>query len=487
MDECDSICRMWVLLTGMSPAASHSTAPVQTVSGSWIPEILILIVLILINGFFSASEFSLVSLNHNKVRRMAEEGNRAAQKLLKLVSNPSGFLATIQVGVTFAGFLSSAFASDQFAQRLQFWLDPTGQNHWIKTASMVVITLILSFFSLVFGELVPKRIALQNPERMARGIAGFIHGFNIVMTPFTRLLAWSTNVVLRVLKIDPNYSEQAMTEEDLRILLDASNENGNIQVEEKEMIDNIFEFNDKEVSEIMTHRTNVVALKLEASLEETVQVCCEEKFSRIPVYEENIDNIVGILHIKDVLTYLAQPDTSRKTFELGEWIRQPYVTPETKTIDSLFREMQKERVQLAIVIDEYGGTAGIVTIEDLLEEIVGNIQDEYDEEEAEIVHQQDGSYWVDGRTALDDVAKQIADFPDPEVFEGEDFDTLAGYLLHLLDRIPEEDEHPTVTEGVLRFEVLEMDEKRISKIRIEVIPEEERVLPESEEEKEEHD
>lgn len=455
---------------GMSPASAQSTAPVQAVSGSWIPEILILVVLILINGFFSASEFSLVSLNHNKVRKLAEEGNRAAQKLLKLVSNPSGFLATIQVGVTFAGFLSSAFASDQFAQRLQFWLDPTGQSHWIKTASMVVITLILSFFSLVFGELVPKRIALQNPERMARGIAGFIHGFNFVMTPFTRLLACSTNLVLRILKIDPDYSEKAMTEEDLRILLDASNENGNIQVQEKEMIDNIFEFNDKEVSEIMTHRTNVIALPLGATLEETVQMCCEEKFSRIPVYEESIDNIVGILHIKDVLLYLGRSD--RDPFVLQDLIRQPYVTPETKTIDSLFREMQRDRVQLAIVIDEYGGTAGIVTIEDLLEEIVGNIQDEYDEEELEIVSQPDGSYLIDGMTSLDDVAKQIAEFPDPELFETEDFDTLAGYLIHLLDRIPDENETPDVVEGRLRFQVVEMDEKRISKIRVEVLPEE---------------
>lgn len=464
MEDADSLGRMFYALVAQPvEAVSHQ---VQPTGSNWGLDLLVLLILVLINGFFSASEFSLVSMNQNKVRKMADEGSESAKRLLKLVSNPSGFLATIQVGVTFAGFLSSALASDRFAIRLQQWIDPLGRLPWVRSVSMVLITLLLSYFSLVLGELVPKRLALQNPEKMARGIAGIIHLFNRLMTPFTKLLAVSTNLVLRLLGVDPEFSEAAATEEEIRMMLDASGEKGNIQSTEKEMIDNIFEFNDKEVSEIMTHRTNVVALPLEATLEETIALCCGEKYSRIPVYDENIDDIVGILHIKDVLLYLAKQQ--EQPFKLKDHLRQPYVTPETKTIDALFREMQRDRVQLAVVIDEYGGTAGLVTLEDLLEEIVGNIQDEYDEEEAEIVQETPTTFLVDGMTDPEDVAKRIDCFPKD--FEEEDVDTLAGYVIHLLDRIPEETEYPEVTSGRLKFQVVEMEEKRIAKIRIEVLP-----------------
>lgn len=467
MDEGDSIGLLIHTLTGTATTQEPSINLTAGMS-PWV-GIIILVILIFINGFFSAAEFSIVSSNKNKVRKLADEGSKSAQRLLKLVSNTSGFLATIQVGVTFAGFLSSAFASDAFAEKLWRLLDPSGNIPAIRTVSMVLITLLLSYFSLVFGELVPKRIALQNPEKMAQGVAGIIRGFSLVMWPFTKLLTVSTNLILRIFGINPDATEASVTEEEIRMMLDASGEEGNIQITEKEMIDNIFELNDKEVSEIMTHRTNVVALPIDASFEEAVDLCCDEKFSRLPVYEENMDDIVGVLHIKDMLQFLARDRADH--FDLRKLMRQPFVTPETKTIDALFREMQQARAQFAIVIDEYGGTAGIVTIEDLIEEIVGNIQDEYDDEEAEIVQESEDTFLVDGRTDPSDVAKAIPSFVEPE---DDDFDTIAGYLIYLLDRIPDENEYPEIREQNLLFKVVEMDEKRISKIRITVLPPEEK-------------
>ena len=426
----------------------------------WWLDIIVLIILILINGFFSATEFSIVSLNNNKIRKLAEEGDKAANKLLKLIKNPSSFLATIQVGVTFAGFFSAALASDKFAERLAVIFDPSGQVHWLRTASMVIITVVLSYFSLVLGELVPKRLAMHNPEGIAIGVGGVLSFFNIILLPFTKLLSISTNLILRLMGLDPNYSETAVTEDEIRLMVDASNETGNIENTEKELIDNVFEFNDTEVSEIMTHRTNVEALPLDADIEQTLKVCCDERFSRIPVYDENIDDIVGILHVKDMLSFMAKH--KKQDFALKDLIRQPFVTPEKKSIDALFREMQKNHVQMAIVIDEYGGTAGIITIEDILEELVGNIQDEYDEEDAEIVANADGSYTVDGLAAPDDVSEQIPWFKLDN--SEDDCDTMGGYVINLLDRIPDEDEHPSVREGDVNFYVKEMDEKRISKL-----------------------
>lgn len=464
MEDGDSISFLFHGLVHHSRALQVQASQLVSSEHYWWVSLLVLVVLIFINGFFSAAEFSIVSLNNSKVRKMADEGDRTATKLLNLISNPGHFLATIQVGVTFAGFLSSAFASDRFARSLSLLLDPSGRAVWARNFSMVLITVLLSYFTLVFGELVPKRLALQNPEKMAAALVSVIHFFSIILKPFTAFLTWSTNFVLKLMGLDPNYRENAATEEEIRMMLDVSNEN--IPTTEREMINNIFEFNDKYVSEIMTHRTNVVSLSLDASYEECIEICCSEKFSRIPVYEEDIDDIVGILHIKDVLNFLAKNDAS--AFNLAELIRQPYVTPETKSIDALFREMQRDHVQLAVVIDEYGGTAGIVTIEDLLEEIVGNIQDEYDEEDTEISACGEGVFLVDGLASPDDVSKAIPDFSIPEEDE-DDYDTIAGYVIHLLDRIPDEDEFPEVRDGLILFKVKEMDEKRISKLELKVL------------------
>ncbi len=426
-----------------------------------ILDLLVLFILIFINAFFSASEIAIITLNDNMIKKRAEEGDRVSQRLYKLISEPSSFLATIQVGVTLAGFLSSAFAADKFSRRLYDIL--AVNNRAIYDISLVVVTIILSYFSLVFGELVPKRIAQNNPERMARRVVNIIRATGFVLRPFILLLTASTNLVLKLFGISPNANDRRVTEEEIRMLVDVGRESGSIHANEKEMIEKIFEFNDKEVSEIMTHRTSVVSLDIDSDYAEVLEVAVHEKYTRIPVYEDNIDNIIGILHIKDLL-YHAAEGLSRP-FSLRHMIRPPYIVPESKTIDALFREMQRDRAQMAVVIDEYGGTAGIVTVEDLLEEIVGSIQDEYDEEEQEIVQKDDNTYLIAGQTSLDEVSEAVnQEFPD------EDYDTLAGLVINLLGRIPDEHEYPEVEFGNLRLKVLEMSEKRVSLIELTLLP-----------------
>lgn len=442
-----------LLTAAAQPITSH--APL-------VLDLMVLFILILINAFFAATEIAVITLNDNKVRKKAEEGDRIAKKLVHLINEPGSFLATIQVGVTLAGFLSSAFAADIFADRLY---QAIGVDlPVIRSASVIIITVILAYFSLVLGELVPKRVAQHNPEKFANGVAGIITTLGVIMKPFVWLLTRSTNIVLRILGIDPTQTDRTVTEEEIRMMVDVGRESGNIHEEEKEMINKIFEFNDKEVSEIMTHRTSIVSLDVEADYAEVLEVAIHEKYTRIPVYDENIDNIVGVLHIKDLLYHAAEG--FKEPFSLRNMIRPPYFVPESKNIDALFREMQRDHVQLAVAIDEYGGTAGIVTIEDLLEEIVGNIQDEYDEEEQEIVRKDEMTWIVAGLTDLDEVGDAIGiDFPE------DDFETLAGFVISQLGRIPEENELATISYENIHMKVLAMEEKRVSKVEITVEPE----------------
>ncbi len=447
-------------LTSLLPVASSATTTATASSGSLVFDLLLVALLIFINAFFAASEIAIISLNDNKVKRKAEEGDKIARQIYRLISEPSSFLATIQVGVTLAGFLSSAFAAEKFADR---FYNLIGRDLPVfHTISVVAVTFILSYFSLVLGELVPKRVAQHNPEKLADAVVGVVTGLGVVLRPFVLLLTLSTNAVLRLFRINPNQTDRTVTEEEIRMMVDVGRESGSIHAREKEMIENIFEFNDTAVKAIMTHRTNVVSLNVDADFAAVLDTAIHEKYTRIPVYEETIDNIIGILHVKDLL-YLAV-EGMNKPFSLRDMIRPPYLVPESKNIDAVFREMQRDRIQMAVVIDEYGGTAGIITIEDLLEEIVGNIQDEYDEEEQEIVQKDERTYIVDGMASLDEISDVIGvEFPD------EDYDTLAGLVISLLGRIPDETELPAVKYGNLQLQVLAMDDKRVSRVQITVM------------------
>ncbi|MFC3770488.1 hemolysin family protein [Paenibacillus sp. GCM10012303] len=425
-------------------------------------EILVLIVLIVLNAFFAASEIALISLNDNKIRSMADAGHKKAKLLQSLLSEPSRFLATIQIGITLAGFLASAFAAESFAGRMAQYLYSAGvplPQSMLETISVILITLLLSYFTLVLGELVPKRLAMQKSESISMFAVTPLTFLLKISAPFVKLLTHSTNLLVRLMGVDPHENKEQVTEEEIRMMVDVGNENGTIQETEKMMINNIFEFDNKAVSDIMTHRSSVTGLPLNLSLKEVAGMVNIEKYSRYPIFEDNIDNIVGILHVKDIMKYIEEG--SEETFVIRDIIRTPYFIPTSKRIDELFKELQKNKVHMAVVIDEYGGTAGIVTIEDLLEEIVGNIFDEHDEEEKEFEQMDDSTYVINGSLSLRTL-KDVLNVHLPV----EDYDTVSGFVVGQLGRIPLEDERPVVEYEGLIFKVEEVDEKRISKVHV---------------------
>jgi len=427
-------------------------------------EILVLILLIVLNGFFAASEIALISLNDNKLRLMGNEKSKKKIEILKkLLSEPGRFLATIQIGITLGGTLSSAFASESFSDRLAGLIKQTGvpvPDAVLKTLSMIFVSVILSYFSLVIGELVPKRLAMKKEEAISMFAARPLYILSVVTYPAVKLLNASTNLIVRLFGIDPNADKEEVTEEEIRMMVDVGEEKGTIQENEKEMINNIFDFDNKTVMDIMTHRTDIVALPVDASLDEVISLFNEEKYTRIPVYEESIDNIVGILHVKDLIKYIGVgSDTA--DFDLRKIIRKPYNVPWSKKADELFSELQKNKVHMAIIIDEYGGTAGIDTVEDLVEEIVGNIFDEYDEEEKDFEKLDESTYIFSGTAGLD-VLNEWADAQLPE----DEYDTLSGFIISQLGRIPEYDEKPEIEFNGLLFKVEEVSEKRIEKIKV---------------------
>lgn len=431
-----------------------------------VAQILLLILLIGLNAFFASAEIALLSLNESKVRQQAEKGDKKAIILKNLLSDPNKFLSTIQIGITLAGFLASAFASDMFAEKLVEFLNRMGlrtPRTLLNNIAVVVITLVLSYFTLVLGELVPKRLAMKKSDLIARIAVGPINALSIVTSPFVGFLSLSTNFVVRLLGIDPNEEEDPITEEEILLMLDEGEEKGTIDESEREMISNIFAFDNKVVTDIMTHRTDVVAIPVDASLNEIVSLVNEEKYTRFPVYEESIDNIIGILHSKELIKYINMGQEEKSNFELSKLIRDPYYVPSSKKTDELFEEMQKNKVHMAVVIDEYGGTAGIVTIEDLMEEIVGNIFDEYDvdEDENDIEKLDDVTYVINGTIDLDTV-EEFFDIKLPV----DEYDTLSGFIIGQLGRIPEEHDKPEVEFNGLVFKVEEIEEKRISKVKV---------------------
>ena len=420
-------------------------------------QIIVLAILILINAFFAATEIAFISLNDAKIEKQAKEGNKKAKQIKKMLREPSKFLATIQIGITLAGFLSSAFAADAFADDLAPMLQnliPLGLTAW-RNISIILITIILSYFSLIFGELVPKRLAMRNSEKIAFGTIGIIRTISIITAPFVKLLTASTNGVSKLFGISGT-DEETVTEEEIRMMVDVGEEKGSIKEEEKELINNVFEFNDKVVSEIMIHRKDIYAIDINSDIDNNLKELDEYKYSRIPVYEENIDNIVGMLFIKDLLANVNK----KEKVKIAKIIREPYFVSENKPIDELFRDLQKNKHQLAIVLDEYGGTAGLVTMEDIIEELVGNIFDEYDEVELEYEKIDDNTYLINGNVSIYD-AKKILGIDIPE---GE-YDTLSGYLIELLGRIPLDDEKPVIETSNVTYKIEEYEDKRILKVK----------------------
>lgn len=425
--------------------------------------IVFLVILIILNAFFAASEIAMISLNDARIKSLADKGDRKAARIEKLMDEPSRFLATIQIGITLAGFLASAFASETFADPLVRVLQEAGVG-WsagvLKTISMVVITILLSYFTLVFGELVPKRVAMKKSQPIAYFAIGPLQFLSAITKPLVSLLSVSTNFMMRLFGMDPHEEDDEVTEEEIRLMVDIGEEKGTIHELERRMINNIFEFDNKTVGNIMTHRTDIVALPVEADLEQVLHVVNTEKFSRIPVYEDNLDNIVGMFYPKDLFQFLSD-ESNRDNFSLRQIIRTPYFVATSKPTDQLFREMQRRKTHIAVIIDEYGGTAGLVTIEDLLEEIVGNIFDEYDEEEKEFEKIDDNTYLISGIADLDDV-QELLDVELPV----DDYETLSGFVIGQLGRIPGRKDKPSIEYEGLIMKVEEVEEKRVSKVKV---------------------
>ena len=429
------------------------------------PQLLLQVILIAINAYFAATEIAVISLNEAVIRHQAEEGDKKAARLLHIVEQPTGFLSTIQIGITLAGFLGSAFAADNLAGRLSQWFAAqyaltAAAEAAVHTLSVILITIILSFFTLVFGELVPKRVAMKKSEQVARFTCGVVAFLAAVMRPLIWLLTVSTNAVLRLVHIDPNEEDDEVSEEGIRMMVDIGEEKGAIQAGEKEMIENIFEFDNMTAGDVMIHRTDMVMLWVDDTAEEIAQTIESSGLSRFPVYEEDADGIIGILNTRDWLLN-ARKTSPRPVREL---LRPAYFVPESVRTDKLFRDMQSRKIHLSIVVDEYGGTEGLVTLEDIVEELVGEIWDEHDEVIEEFKKQEDGSYLIS-------CSADLTDLFDLFKIKGEcDSNTISGWVMEQIGRVPEEGDR-FVSDG-LDVTVTKVDHRRVLEIRVEVLPEE---------------
>lgn len=432
----------------------------DNIIGGLVPELLLILVLTLVNAFFSASEMSIVSLNKNRINYLAEEGNEKANIILKLLEEPSRFLAIIQVGITLAGFFASASAATTISNRFSIFLQGFNVPYSDKI-SVLVVTIFLAYFTLVFGELYPKRVALQKSEEIAMFVAKPVLFVSKIIMPFIKLLSGSTNFLIKLSGMSLEDLEEKVSEEEIRSLIEVGQEKGVINETEKDMINGIFEFDDTIAREVMTARTDVFAIDgsehNDIILDEILNV--KGKYSRIPVYEEDIDNIIGILYIKDLFSRIAKSSIDK--INIKQLLRPPYFVPETKNIDVLFKELQETKNHMAILIDEYGGFSGIVTIEDLIEEVMGNIFDEYDEYEQNIKKIDKDTYVVNGLLPIDEVNELLNLH-----LQSENSDTIGGFVVNLLGSIPKENEENTIEYENVIFKIEKVSEKRIEKLKI---------------------
>lgn len=422
-----------------------------------VQQLFLQFILILVNAFFAATEIAVISLNEKKLKARAEDGDKKAVRMLKMVEEPTQFLSTIQIGITLAGFLGSAFAADNFAERLSEFVIktfsvPASQAALIDTVAVVVITLVLSFFTLVLGELVPKRVAMKHKEKLAEAVCGVISFLAAALKPIIWLLSVSTNGVLRLLRVDPNEKEAPVSEEDIVLMLDAGADEGSLDQNDIEYIKNVFKLDGKTAEDVMTPRRSIVFLSKDATEEEILHTIEQDGFSRIPVYEETTDNVVGILYARDYLLRHTRPG-----FTLDDALFQPTFVPENAHLDTVFKDMQKTRNHIVVVVNEYGGTSGIVTMEDILEEIVGEIWDERDEPVESFVKVSDDTY----RVLCSVFAEDFFEFFDLEPDESQ-ASTVNGWLTERLGSIPEqgaccdyENLHITVTcaDGFMAHEI----------------------------------
>lgn len=440
-------------------------------------QIIILILLTLVNAFFAASEMAIVSMDKKKLLTLSEQGDKRAIKVEKLLKEPSKFLSTIQVGITFAGFFTSASAAVGLSHKFGNFLENLSVPFAYRV-SFVLITVILAFFSLVFGELVPKRIALQNAEKFALFSVGTINFVYKIMNPFVYLLSLSTNVILKIFSIPTSGVEAKVTLEEIKSIVEVGQEQGIINPTEREMIDGVISFDDVLAEEVMTARTEVFMIDIDEP-DKDFETLMQMRYSRVPVYEGDIDNIIGILYIKDF--FLEAYKVGFKNVNIRSILRPAYFIPERKNINDLFLELKNSRNQMAVLIDEYGGFTGIVTMEDLIEEVMGEIDDEYDKKTNPAIKKIDDRHFIaTGACEIEDVNNACNLKLDEN---SEDYDTLGGMLMYLLGYIPNDGEKLTIEDNGVIYNILSIYEHRVKKVRI-VLPKEEVVETDKDENEE---
>ena len=425
-------------------------------------QIILMAVLIAVNAYFAAAEMAIVSVNKNRIRTIAQEGNRKAEALLKLIDDPNKFLSAIQVVITLAGFLTSAEAAVSFSDDMGVFLESFGIPYG-QEISVVIVTLILSFFTLVFGELFPKRLAMLHADAIAMGVVKPILFISAVFKPFVWLLSITVTLMLKICRQRTDVTYVEYSEDDIVSMLEAGQESGELKEEGKKMITGVFAFDDMLAYEVMTPRTDVFSIDINAPTEEYIDELMELRYSRIPVYEDDSDNIIGILYIKDYLIKAREDGFDNVDFR--SILRKPYFVPETKKIDSLFFELQTTKQHIAILIDEYGGFSGIVTMEDIIEEVMGDIDDEYDKEEPEIQKIDDMTYVMDGRMDLDDIDEEIG-----INLESDNSETIGGFIIDILGEIPDEnDVGKEIDFENYRFRIDSIRERRIEQITMNIM------------------
>lgn len=428
--------------------------------GSLFWQLFLQFFLIFINAIFASAEIAVISMNDTKLARLTASGNKRASKLSSLTKQPARFLATIQVGITLAGFLGSAFAADNFSHRLVNWLLKVGVNApaaTLNTISVIFITLVLSYLTLVLGELVPKRIAMRNAEKLSLDMAGLLYSLSKLFSPLVYLLTSSTNGILRLLGIDPDAVDDNISEEEIRMMVDEGSEKGAVTHTEKEMIQNIFEFDDITAEEVMTHRTEVSVLWLDETPEQWDKTINESRHTIYPVCDETTDNIIGILNIKD---YFRLEDKSRENI-LEKALRPAYFVPETVRTDVLFRNMKTSRNHFAVVLDEYGGMNGIITMNDLLEQLVGDLDDDStaDAEPEPDIERVDSKTWkIVGSVSLDKVSEQLG-----IALPVDDYETFGGFVFGMLGYVPDDGSTPELEAFGLSVRVLHISEHQMDR------------------------
>ena len=444
-----------------------------------IGPIVLQIVLILLNATFASAEIAVISMNETKLRVMAEEGNKKARHLYTLTEQPARFLATIQVAITLAGLLGSAFAAESFSGPLAKWIVGLGveiPENVIKSVSLVLITLVLAYFNLVFGELVPKRIAMKKSEQLALALSGLLYGVSKVFAPLVFLLTGSTNGILKLMGINPEEEEEQVTEEEIRMMVDAGSEKGTIDTDEKEMIQNVFEFDDISADEICTHRSDVVVLDADDSLEEWKESIFKNRHSYYPVYKDSKENIVGILDTKDY--FRLEEVTKESIFEKA--VEPAFFIPENIKAAKLFERMKQTRNYFAVLLDEYGEMSGIVTLHDLVEALVGDLYEE-NEDVTEKIQKLAPNIWrIRGDAEIDDVVEQLK-ITLPE--EQDDFDTFNGLIYSIIDRIPEDGSQFVCDAYGMRIHVKSVEKHKIVEAVVELMGDENSPMKEEKSEK----